>query len=109
MQPTASSKTMRLLRLTAISGLIVLCCSCSLFSKQTKQEQDISVPPSPKAAPIVVNIPPPYPELNTDATGKIDPKEIEKAFILGGQVYNACVIELVSVIEQAKACANDPE
>ena len=60
--------------------------------------------------PIVVSIPPPYPKPPVaDDTGKIDPKEIEKAFILGGEVYNSCIIQLVSVIEQAKACANDPE
>jgi hypothetical protein len=66
-------------------------------------------PIEPKKPPLQVNIPPAYPVLVPNSEGKIDPKDIESGFILGGQAYNACVIELASVVKQAEACINDPK
>lgn len=41
-------------------------------------------------------------------SGKIKRDDLERAFIEGGQVYDACMIELYSAVKQAEACANDP-
>lgn len=108
MRPILVSSKVRLLKLLAMFLLPVLICSCGPLSKQTKPEQDLS-PPQPKRAPVQVNVPPPYPELIRQADGSIDPAEIERGFIRGGEVYSACMVELASVKAQAEACVNDPK
>ncbi len=100
-------KMRNLLRLNLILMLSVVLCSCSLFTKQTKQETSSPLPELTKPK-INVRIPPPYPEPIVQPSGKIKRDDLERAFIEGGQVYDACMIELYSAVKQAEACANDP-
>lgn len=100
-------KMRNLLRLNLILTLSVVLCSCSLFTKQTKQETSSQLPALEKPK-INVRIPPPYPEPAVQANGKIRRDELERVFIEGGQAYDACMIELYSAVKQAEACANDP-